>query len=57
MGSEDDRARDKRVSEQGSVDEIHRLIARRRETARVGRVIEHKERPEHPDQAPVPSRH
>jgi hypothetical protein len=57
MGFEDDPARKARRHDQEALDEIRRLFAHNRETARHGRVIEHDEplelRPEHPDQAPT----
>jgi hypothetical protein len=57
MGFEEDPGRETRHNDQEALDEIHRLFAHNRETARHGRVTEHDEppelRPEYPDQAPA----
>jgi hypothetical protein len=46
MGSKHDPGREKRQDEQEALDEFHRLFARKRQTARHGRVTEHDEPPE-----------
>jgi hypothetical protein len=56
MGFEHDPGREKRQDERETLDEFHRLFARKRETARHRRVTEHSEppepRPERPEQRP-----
>jgi hypothetical protein len=46
MGFKHDPGREKRQDEREALDEFHRLVARKRQTARHRRVIEHDEPPE-----------
>jgi hypothetical protein len=46
MGFKHDPGREKRQDEQEALDEFHRLFARKRQTARHGRVTEHDEQSE-----------
>jgi hypothetical protein len=60
MGFKHDPGREKRQDEQEALDEFHRLFARKRLTARHGRVTEHDEPPEpraSQEQRPAGPRH
>jgi hypothetical protein len=46
MGFKHDPGRENRQDEQEALEEFHRLFARKRQTARHGRVTEHDEPPE-----------
>jgi hypothetical protein len=61
MGFKHDPGREKREDERQAVDELHRLLGRKRQTARHQRVMEHDEPPEpraeRKEQRPASSRH